>query len=212
MNYAISQLSDEHKNERWDVDNPGDKTCNAGDTTSYPESVVFSPLNCKPTDRQWIYSSDNENIKISAQIISDTVDKIKQINDEYKIKLDNLNTQYTTYLTNYYNALDKFENTIKKITEKLRKYIGNGENLFGFINGKFIGTNIKIILKYLKSALGSDIKTIGICLLIVGCSLALSISSTILLIVVINVDIDNNKNNQVPEYKLNSGGRVIQYQ
>ena len=212
MNYAISQLTNDHKNEQWDVDNPGYKTCSEGDTTLYPESVVFSSLKCKPTDREWIKTSDNENIKISAQIISDTVDKINQINNEYMEKLDDLNNEYTTYLSNYYDALSTFENTIKKITEKLRKYIGNGENLFGFINGKFIGTNIKIILKYLKSALGSDIKTIGICLLIVGCSLALSISSTILLIIVINVDIDNNKNNQVPEYKLNSGGRVIQYQ
>jgi len=54
---------------------------------------------------------------------------------------------------------------------------------------------------------------VGICLFIVGCTLALSISSTILLILVINVSIDQNKReeNQILEYKLNSGGRIIQY-
>ena len=68
------------------------------------------------------------------------------------------------------------------------------------------------MLKYLKEALGGDVYTIGICLILVGCSLALSISFTILLIIVINADIDNNKKkNNVPEYALNSGGRVIQY-
>ena len=48
--------------------------------------------------------------------------------------------------------------------------------------------------------------------------MALSISSTILLIVIINVDIDNNKKleeqekqDNIPEYQTNSGGRVIQY-
>ena len=62
------------------------------------------------------------------------------------------------------------------------------------------------MLKYLKSALGGDVKTVGICLLVVGCSLALSISATILMIVIINVDIENNKKKtelkpRIVEYK-----------
>ena len=51
------------------------------------------------------------------------------------------------------------------------------------------------MLKYLRSALGGDVKTIGICLLVVGCSLALSISATILMIIIINLDVENNKKN-----------------
>ena len=87
---------------------------------------------------------------------------------------------------------------------------------FSFIQCNFIGTNLKIVLKYLKSALGKDIYTVGICFLIVGCSLLLSISSTILLIVVINTDIDKNKKeikekDNIPEYRINSEGRVIRY-
>ena len=77
------------------------------------------------------------------------------------------------------------------------------------------------MLKYLKSALGKDVKTIGICLDIVGCSLALSISSTILLIVIINISIDKNKEElkkeeeekrkNIPEYPQDRSGRVIKY-
>ena len=89
--------------------------------------------------------------------------------------------------------------------EKLEPYIGeNDDEFFSFINGKFIKINLKILLKYLKSILGGNVKTIGICLYIVGCSLALSISSSILLIVIINISIDQNKkeldSEKVPEY------------
>ena len=217
MNIEIQKLdnTDPHKKESWAVRDFGSNTCGENDATSYAENVVFSPQKCKPYDRLWISSSDNDEIKVRAQIISDTVDQIFKVKNIYQTQLDELNLKYTDYLNAYIGALDTFKTTISKITSKLREFIGDGKSLFGFINGKFIGSNLKIILKYLKSALGNDIQTSGICLLIVGCSLALSISSTILLIVVINTDIDNNKliqNNQIPEYKLNSGGRVIQYQ
>ena len=61
------------------------------------------------------------------------------------------------------------------------------------MNGKFIGTNLKIILKYLKYSLGVDLYTVGVCLIVVGCSLALSISLTILLIVLINIELKKNQ-------------------
>ena len=95
------------------------------------------------------------------------------------------------------------------------EYVGDTD-IFGFIKCNFIGTNLKIMLKYLKSALGKNIKTIGICITVVGCSLALSISSTILLIVIINKDIDEKKKKlqaqKIPEYPVNSEGRLVQYQ
>ena len=74
---------------------------------------------------------------------------------------------------------------------------------------------MKIILKYLKEALGNDFYTVGVCLILVGCSLILAISSTILLIIIINIDIakkkEEIKNNGIPEYPINSDGRVIRY-
>ena len=69
----------------------------------------------------------------------------------------------------------------------LRQYNNNRDDyIFSFINGKVIGTNLKILTKYIKSILGNDVKTMGICLIVVGFSLALSIPFTILFIIIIN--------------------------
>ena len=220
MNTDIQYTGDDgHKEESWKTEDfEEDKVCggNPDPQASYSGPIVFSPLKCNPLDRTWILNKGAGNsIYDRAYLLSTTIDQINTHANLYKTILNDIKEKYSDYLFSYINALDVFGATIRRITGELREYIGEGNNLFGFVNGKFIGTNLKIILKYLKSALGEDIKTIGICLLIVGCSLALSISSTILLIVVINADIDNNKqlqNSQIPEYKLNSVGRVIQYQ
>ena len=75
------------------------------------------------------------------------------------------------------------------------------------------------MLKYLKSILGGNVKDIGLCLTIFGFSLLLSISSKILLIEIINIDIDENKKKEemdkiqedIPEYQLNSVGRISRF-
>ena len=100
--------------------------------------------------------------------------------------LEDLNGKYTIYLSKYVNILDFFSQTIHKFTNVIRPIIGDGE-AFSFLNGKFIGINIQIILKNLGNSLGGDFFTVGICLCVVGLSLILSISSTIILIVIINI-------------------------
>ena len=50
------------------------------------------------------------------------------------------------------------------------------------------------MLKYLEKSLGKDLYTVGVCLILVGCSLILSISSTILLDVIINLELKQNMN------------------
>ena len=73
------------------------------------------------------------------------------------------------------------------------EYIGEKGNMFDFINCKFIANNIQIILGNLKHTLGGNIYTVGICLLIAGCSMAFAISFTILLITIINAAVDEAK-------------------
>ena len=132
----------------------------------------------------------------------------------YSGKIKELKVSYEGYLKSYIDVLTEVKEAINEITEILKKYTGDKGGLFSFVNCNFIGKNLKIILKYLENALGTKLYTVGICLFIVGCSLALSISSTILLIVIINIDIDNNnrQSNQIPEYSLNSARRVFKYQ
>ena len=111
--------------------------------------------------------------------------------DSVKKVISTLKGQYETYLSGYTGALENFLSIIHRITDLVREYSGDGD-AFAFLNGKFIGTNLKIILKYLKYSLGVDLYTVGLCLNIVGCSLVLSVSATILLIILINLDLKKN--------------------
>ena len=181
----------------------------------------FQPKSCLPSDRYWIRLRTGQDItKDIAQIIFD----MKEIAENAylthsgshglyfnEILLD-LKNSYGTFLQSYVDALDKFNNAISRINNKLNKYTGKNGKVFSFINCSFIGTNIKIVLKYLKEALGGDIYTIGICLILVGFSLSLSISFTILLVIIINLDNKiKRQNKEMPEYPLNSTGRIIKF-
>ena len=221
LNTNIKDLPDSsHNIESWDVNGDQTITCSNGDTQIYTNPIKFHPQKCPPFYRNWIQSSNN-NIKGPADIITDTIKFLNKANsndeDSYKKIINDLKDEYEVFLNNYIDALGLFNKTINKITNKINEYTGEGNGLFDFIKCNFIGTNLKIILKYLKTALGSDIYTVGICLLVVGCSLILSISSTILLIVVINVSIDDNKkklkekNKEVSDNPLNSERRAFGY-
>ena len=107
--------------------------------------------------------------------------------------LDELSVTYGNFLDEYIRTLDFTNDIIKRFTGKIKEYTGEDGGIFSFVNCAFINTNLKIILKYLKEALGGNLYTVGICLILVGCSLILSISFTILLIIVINADIDSKK-------------------
>ena len=133
------------------------------------------------------------------------MEMVKNSKDETKSfmgTLKDLNIKYGTYLHSYLDVLEFLQGKIGTLIDTIRPYIEEG-NAFSFLNGKFIGTNIKILLKYLKYSLGQDIYTVGLCLIIVGFSLIFSISSTILLIVIINIIIRENMNsnpNSNPHY------------
>ena len=207
LNDRISKLSVEKK-EKWDMVN-GDKTKECGPTINddgtFPtnENITFHPATCKPRDRDWIQDLDGgeddiikKDIKNYADLVSDVTDMIKNLEEqkEFLQTVETLFEGYQRYLNSYIDVLKDFNETINSITGILEEYIGKNTNeTFSFLNGKFIGTNLKIVLKYLQFSLGKDLYTVGLCLVIVGCSLIFSISSTILTIVIINVDIDVNK-------------------
>ena len=205
LNDRISKYTPETK-EKWDMVN-GDKSkeCgsqNSDDGTIQP-NTVFHPSTCKPRDRDWIQGlnqNDNDiikkDIKNYADLVSDVADMIENLEkrEEFSDIIETLFQGYQRYLSSFIDVLREFNGTINSITGILEEYVGKNTNeTFSFLNGKFIGTNLKIVLKYLKYSLGKDLYTVGLCLVVVGCSLIFSISSTILTIVIINVDIDVNK-------------------
>ena len=77
--------------------------------------------------------------------------------------------------------IDFLKRTINSLIGDIKEVSGNGK-IFSFVNGKFIGTNFQIVLKYLKESLGDDFYKVGICLILIGFSLLLSVSSTIILV------------------------------
>ena len=216
FNQKIEQIG---KQESWDIDGDKTKTCIQGSPDSFSEGEnKLHPLSCKPRDRDWI-SSSNPEIKDYAEIISSIVDLVGKLDAAHPFasKLNGLEDKYNQYMDSYIQMLNFLKETIGGLIGQLRDTVGDGK-IFSFLNGKFIGINIKIILKYLKYSLGQDLYTVGLCLIIVGCSLILSVSSTILLIVIINVaqtqtqnqnqQGNGNDENQVIPFQVNNPGQI----
>ena len=157
----------------------------------------LNPKNCNPYRK---YTSGN--IDKFAEIISESMRLGVKANDDTSCTssspslicvLNALKDDYLVYLRSYKVVLEFALSQIRGIMDIVREYIQEG-NSFSFLNGSFIKINLKILLKYLKYSLGQDIYTVGICLVVVGFSLILSISSTILLTVIINIDLRDNMN------------------
>ena len=206
-------------NRKWDLDHPNEYTCNA---EGIPEGISYYPKGCKPKESS--YNTDPDFL-MYAEIFDKIETIITYANDpntgatsnNVRNVIDDLKEKYIDYLRNYITILNFFSDTIHNITSIIRHY-SDSQNAFSFLNGKFIGINLKIILSYLHDSLGNDFYTVGICLCVVGCSLILSISSTIILIVIINIGLKeaqeqktamNNADMVISHYDVNNPGQNI---
>ena len=179
------------ENYRWSNTSTKEYSC----SQPLSEGEFYHPKHCQPYSNDVTIPSTNTEFGKYASILKDIDDMMnyaKGTNDDSVEKvITDLKTKYNTVLNGYVDVLDVFNDAIHDITNLVRQYASD-DNAFSFLNGKFIGTNLKIILKYLKYSLGVDIYTVGLCLVIVGFSLILSISSTILLLVNINMELKKN--------------------
>ena len=99
---------------------------------------------------------------------------------------NNIGEEFKEFLNKQTESLGTFKTTIQKLTGIFSGLISPESPLSDFLNCKFIGKNIKVVLKFLESSLGGNFYSVGICLLIAGFSLAISIIFTILLIIILN--------------------------
>jgi len=189
-------LKDKGSKDKWSNFSVNTEGCQ---TPSSTVEHYYHPEHCKPKAIDEYYSHNDvyPNYGTNADLLAG-MDKIIEYaskeepstiftsNNEFKRIINELDGKYTIYLGKYVTILQLFSNTIHTFTNVIRPIIGDGE-AFSFLNGKFIGINLQIILKYLGNSLGGDFFTVGICLCVVGLSLILSISSTIILIVIINI-------------------------
>ena len=95
--------------------------------------------------------------KKTATILTHTLNLVKGASimsekepDSFLGILNNLKKEYNnTYLKDYINTLDLFQNSIQLITRQLREYSGCNKGLFYFIKCSFVRTKLKIMLKYI---------------------------------------------------------------
>ena len=195
---------------KWDIESTNKVNCD-----TLPPGSIYHPKFCKPLSKFPPPGDEHEY----ADILNDIDDMVSTANsdstDSFKKVIQNLDTKYTSFLNSYTTALRTFQNIIRSITTLVRQYSGD-DDAFSFLNGKFIRTNLKIVLKYLKYSLGVDLYTVGVCLIVVALSLALSVSSTILLVVIINIELKKNQDakklvntGMVPEMPVNYPQSVI---
>ena len=203
----IKKINDDFNNKdkkyKWDYsidENSDNQPCSTGAVYQ----TTFSVKVCKPheiIDPLYSINSDSySNLKLFSSFSSDIEDLLilanKEVNNDeeetFKEILKKLDLLYSDYLSQFGETLEIFDETIKKLMEGIRPLIGNQENFFSFVNGHFIQTNVQIILKYLKDAFGKNIFSIGLSLIIVGCALILSISSTLILLAIINLELNQH--------------------
>ena len=232
LDEIIKKLNDSPgADEKWNLlEGDKDKICIKDQNDGFAKNSqnVLHPWTCEPYHRDWIEGSGNTDITNYAKIATDIIDLLKYAKGEiepadnpnyksYYDILDELKGKYEVYLNKYMDVLEFFDDVIDQITSALEEAIGsNGQHdTFSFLDGKFIRNDLKILLKYLQYSLGEDIYTVGLCLVIVGFSLILSVSSTILLLVIINISLESNKKfsqqTEIPEFPVNNDGRIMQF-
>ena len=233
LDEIIKKLNDSPgADEKWNLlEGDKDKICIKDQNDGFAKNSqnVLHPWTCEPYHRDWIEEgSGTTDITNYAKIATDIIDLLKYAKGEiepadnpnyksYYDILDELKGKYEVYLNKYMDVLEFFDDVIDQITSALEEAIGsNGQHdTFSFLDGKFIRNDLKILLKYLQYSLGEDIYTVGLCLVIVGFSLILSVSSTILLLVIINISLESNKKfsqqTEIPEFPVNNDGRIMQF-
>ena len=233
LDEIIKKLNDSPgADEKWNLlEGDKDKICIKDQNDGFAKNSqnVLHPWTCEPYHRDWIEEGlGNTDITNYAKIATDIIDLLKYAKGEiepannpnyksYYDILDELKGKYEVYLNKYMDVLEFFDDVIDQITSALEEAIGsNGQHdTFSFLDGKFIRNDLKILLKYLQYSLGEDIYTVGLCLVIVGFSLILSVSSTILLLVIINISLESNKKfsqqTEIPEFPVNNDGRIMQF-
>lgn len=188
--------------EHWDINSKSTIECSneVSSVPSHTENYNYHPKKCWPTNKFWVRNNGDLNIKTNGLLgaIKSTVERANsetETNSIKKILENTLKGSYEAFLQEEIDTLKTFIERIQKLTQIVSKYSGKNEKVFNFANCGFIKTNIQVLIKNLKDSFGNDLYTIGVFFLLAAFSMAVAISSTILLIIIINTN-TGNKNNK----------------
>ena len=214
--------------EKWSRNCPKDSnyyTCsnNAPSINNQNEKTIcFQPQDCYENsysieDR---YQSESATIIAKAEKIDFIVKSIQILDkkttdnnndDNYLTKIvGDLKNDYNSYIDKLTTILQVFIDTTKDLTDIPNK--SEDGQYFSFLNCKFIGKNVFILLHYLEDSLGKNIYSVGIVLLAGACSLIFAISATIFEIIIINDGTNGNiKSEFSHKYGKSSDNKAINY-
>jgi hypothetical protein len=156
--------------------------------------LYFNPYKCIPNVR---YDTSTSPFTTFAETINEVSGIVKAQNHangdsstSIRKVINDLEVSYNDFLDVQISGLSSFRSTIHELTGIFDQLVGKNDGFFSFLNCKFIGTNIKVLLKALENSLGKDFYTVGVCLILSGFSMAVGISFTILLMVIISKNAD----------------------
>jgi hypothetical protein len=202
-------------NDEWKISCQTNRhLCDEPPDSSHTQNYCIELSSCKNKDLvNWYTSLNTDNKKIvdafiksvklarkdTAYVIPDDDEATLTPTSSIETVLEILNKRYTKFLEKQTGSIEVFIHTIDDLTGIFVEFSGDG-GIFAMLNCLFIGRNVKVILKYLKSCLGKDIYTVGVCLLITGVAMCVSIAFTILLNIIINTaDNSSVEGDGVPE-------------
>lgn len=191
---TLNQLNRLITNEKWSIScGENDFSCDSTRESGDNSLVCIKPSTCSSTRKPSSWYSSPDNIADNAKILDAFIDAINKEKDSSNTNsidkaLSELLTAYNNFLGTEISSLGTYKSSITSLTSIFNKFAGEEGDAFSIINCKFVGKNVKVILKYLKNSLGKSFYTVGVCLLTSGVGMLVSISLTILLNAIINTN------------------------
>ena len=219
-----NKANTKNKKEKWDITTNSDKECsNSAPNEAHTDSIIYHPNKCFPTDKSWVMAeTDLNSVAQKLNDFKDLINYADKDNNGIRKKLEGLGNDYDAFLKSEIDSIKAFQELIHHITDIVLEVSGKEEEIFAFINCKFIKSNTQILLVNLKNVFGNDLYMSGIYLLLAAFSLAFAISFTILLTVILKKEVEKtsqekqNKNtnietggDDVPEMPINSEEKVF---
>ena len=196
----INEYADENnKNENWDLTSTSNEVCSSANPNegTHTTKIIYHPKNCYPLYKSWINDASLSDYKTKLDDIKNIIELANDESNVNSIKslLNSLNTNYDNLLETEIDTLGNFATKMKEITDLVKDYTSENDELFSFMNCKFVRETVEVILFYLKNSFGNDIYEVGVYLLISAFSLPFAISFTLLLISISNEEIEVNREN-----------------
>ena len=179
---------------------------------------LFNSLNDEVSPDEWAFNCNNRgnnchtlkgytmpndlySDKASAIPIVEKITKIQELvnlansdtSPSYKKVTEEIKSGFDDKMDEEIGILKTFRENVDTLAGIFDEYIGENGGFSDFVNCNFIATNIRVILRNLRKGVGNTFYILGLCFLLSGCSLAIAIVFTILLVVIINKSVDKNK-------------------